>query len=86
MGAGGYKDSLAFGVKFSDGTIWMATDNIRRDFFNNDEPYINTRANQVGSWNSYSITRYTNIYKHTKVFSYSDNGNVSRINPFIYNK
>src|SRR5574344_1382042 len=93
LGAGGYKDSLAFGVKFSDGTVWMATDNIRRDFFNNDEPYINTRADQVASWSG-SYVVYNIVKRYVKTFynlttqnnSNSANSNLARISPFVINK
>lgn len=86
LGAGGYKDSLEFGIKFSDGTIWKVANNIHTELFDNDSVYINTTYAQVGSWASIGYKRYTNIHKYTKVFPYATTGNVSRINPFVYNK
>jgi hypothetical protein len=85
LGAGAYQDSLAFGIKFSDGSIWMVTQDIKSDMFDDSVAYINTTYAQVGT---YDGTGYMckKIFKYSKTFPYSTTGNVSRINPFVYNK
>lgn len=79
--------NLKFGIRFPDGHIWMATDNIVRDFFNGKVGYINTEqvtynepANKV-----YKTGDSQHIMKYTYGPLVGAGGTLHRINPFIIN-
>jgi hypothetical protein len=88
LGAGGYANDLSFGVKYADGTKQILTNNIHRDYFNNDTVYINTTYAEVGSWELWHATnqhRIYDIHNYRKIFNNAVSYSLSRLNPFIIN-
>lgn len=77
---------LQFGIRYPNGQIWMATDNIRRDFFKGKVGFINTDVDTYNKPNPNAY--YTKDKNHIMrapvitlpINTYSQN---PRINPFI---
>lgn len=80
--------NLKFGIRFPDGHIWMATDNIVRDFFKGKVGYINTE--QVTYNDPDENVYHTGDKQHIMKYTYGPltgaGGTLQRINPFIINE
>lgn len=85
--------NLKFGIKFNNGKIWMASNNVRQDFFNGTPGFINVYNDEVAPWNNTNVIYPTNDTDHIKrciygPFAEGNNGNLNpnyRINPFVIN-
>jgi len=89
----GNSTNLKFGIKFNNGKIWMASNNVRQDFFDGTSGFINVHNDEATPWVNVNVIYPTNDIHHIKrciygSFAQGSNGDLNpnyRINPFVIN-